>query len=284
MVKPRILFLTNEQNNAPEEDKLLVAFLKSHFDLVVSHPLDCLSHLHTVKGVIIRNIWPTHEYQEGWDAVKKCIRTSGLPVYNPLTFKGDVEGKDYLVVLYNKGYPVIPSIDRVDDLEKLPFAEYYWIKPKNSCDGIGAEKLTRDALLQKDPKGYIIQPFMEFEYEPSFYFVDNQFHHAIWEKHRLLYDDVYPYDSTPNDLKFAANFVQWTDLPYGTQRIDSIRTKDGGLLLTEIENLCPYLYLAEMNERKREDFLDAIKTSMLKVFTEQTTLCGENLIETDCEA
>jgi hypothetical protein len=283
-VKPRILFLTNEQNNAPEEDKLLVTFLKNYFDLVVSHPLDCLSHLHTVKGVIIRNIWPTHEYQEGWDAVKKYIRDSDLPVYNPLMFNGDVEGKDYLVVLYNKGYPVIPSIDRVNDLEKLPSAEYYWIKPKNSCDGIGAEKLTRDALLQKDPKGYIIQPFMEFEYEPSFFFIDNQFHHAIWEKHRLLFDDVNSYDPTSNDLKFAKDFVQWTDLSYGTQRIDSIRTKNGSLLLTEIENLCPYLYLAEMDEQKREDFLGAIKTSMQKIFSEQMTLGNEKLIEAGCEA
>jgi hypothetical protein len=265
-MKPRILFLTNKQNDAPEEDEILADFLSAHFNLVVSHPLDCLPLLNTVDGIIIRNIWPTHEYQEDWDDIKTYIRDSDLPVYNPLTFKGDVEGKDYLVVLYNKGYPVIPSIDALKDLERLSPSEYYWIKPKKSCDGIGAEKLTKSALLQKNPKGFIIQPFIEFEYEPSFFFIDNKFHHALSEKHRLLSNCADPYNPMIGDLDFAIRFVQWGNLEYGTQRIDAIRTKDGQLLLTEIEDLSPYLYLAEIDEQKRNVFLEAILVSMIKVF------------------
>lgn len=265
-MKPRILFLTNSRNEAPNEDRMLVQYLSSDFDLVVCHPRECSPLLDDVDGVIIRNIWPTHEYEDEWEAAKLHIRASGLPVYNSLGFRGDVEGKDYLMDLVAGGYPVIPSIDRVEDLQKLPQSQHYWIKPKNSCDGIGAEKMTREALLTRKPRGYIIQPFVEFDYEPSFFFVDNKYTHAMWERHRLLDDRVARYSPSSQDLDFAASFVRWAGQRYGVQRIDAIRLKDGRLLLTEVENLCPYLYLAEVDEATRMRFLQAMKASMLKVF------------------
>lgn len=267
-VKPKILFLTNPYNSAPEEDRLLVKLLRRDFDLVVSHPLDCLNSINCVDGVIIRNIWPTHEYQDGWDFVKAALRGSALPIYNPLGFRGEVEGKDYLVRLYNQGFPVIPSIDQAHDLHKISYAEYYWIKPKNSCDGIGAEKITRAELLIRDPKGYIIQPFVQFEYEPSFYFIDGIFHHAIKSKHRLFSDDVAMYEPTVDDLTFAGQFIQWSNALYGTQRVDAIRTFSGKLLLTEIENLCPYLYVAEGGEEAGETFLNSLRSSLQKAFVQ----------------
>jgi hypothetical protein len=266
-MKPRILFLTNEQNGAPEEDALLVDFLAKDFDLIVTHPVNCLPLLRTVDGIIIRNIWPTHEYQEDWDDVKAYIRDSDIPVYNPLMFKGDIEGKDYLVVLSEKSYPVIPSVDQVEYLENLPPSSSYWIKPKKSCDGVGAERLTRQELLERKPRGYIIQPFLEFQYEPSFFYVDNTFRHAIATRHRLLNGQTFGYGTCDEDLHFASQFVQWDNLPYGVQRIDAIRTKDGRLLLTEIENLCPYLYLDELDDCVRKDFLSGMRESMLKCFS-----------------
>lgn len=265
-MKPKILFLTNKDNDSPAEDVFLVDFLSKDFDLIVSHPLDCLPFLSQVKGVIIRNIWPTFDYEREWDDIKTYLREGNLPVYNPLTFKGDIEGKDYLVVLYEKGYPIIPSIDRIENISKIPSAEFYWIKPKKSCDGIGAEKLTKDELFNKNPKNYIIQPFVEFEYEPSFFYIDNKFHHAIKEKHRLLSDDVVYYDPTESDLEFAQKFVDWAALPYGIQRIDAIRTKEGKLLLTEIEDFCPYLYINDLDKDKRQKFLDDMRLSMVKAF------------------
>jgi hypothetical protein len=263
-----MLFLTNTENDAPQEDKFLVDFLSSDFALIVRHPIDCLPYLNSVSGVIIRNIWPTHEYD--WDLVKAAIRASRKPVYNPLAFKGDIEGKDYLVSLYRKGFPVIPSVDNVNNLEELPPSEFYWIKPKRSCDGIGAEKLSKKALLSKNLREYIIQPFMEFEYEPSFFFIDDEYSHALWQTHRLLDDHVALYRSTTADLLFGKRFVEWVNLKKGLQRIDAIRCRDGRLLLTEIENLCPYLYLCEMGDDDRSRFLEALRTSISKMFVDET--------------
>ena len=266
-MKPKLLFLTNIHNGAPDEDQMLTGFLRADFDLIVSHPLDCLNVLCSVDGVVIRNIWPTHEYKNSWDEIKLHLRNSILPIYNPLILKGDVEGKDYLIILYKLGYPVIPSVDQIKDLHLIPDSEFYWIKPKHSCDGIGAERLTKASLIQRNPLGYIIQPFFEFQYEPSFFFIDNRFQNAIWSKHRLLSDDVAPYNLKPDDLAFAEQFVHWADAPYGIQRIDAIRTLDGKLLLTEIENLSPYLYLSELGKDIGTKFMNAFRISLLGVFS-----------------
>ena len=273
-MNPKVLFLTNSQNDSPQEDELLLAFLRKTFDVRVRHPLDSLPFLDSTQGVIIRNIWPVHEYQQDWDELKELMRQRGLRVFNPLTFKGDVEGKDYLTSLSESDYPVIPSIDTIRDLARLPASDRYWIKPKRSCDGIGAERLSREELLRKRPKGYIIQPFIEFECEPSFFFIDNQFHHAIWAKHRLHDDRVFPCEPTADELTFAGRFVQWADMPYGIQRIDAVRMRDGNLLLTEVENLCPYLYLLEMGNTARASFLEAILASMVTVFSSEPSEDG----------
>jgi hypothetical protein len=261
------MYLTNWGNGAPEEDQMLVGILKQDFDLMVVHPMNCLPLLSSVEGIIVRNIWPTHEYQADWDDIKTHLRNTELPIYNPLTFKGDVEGKNYLVDLYNEGYPVIPSIDRLTDFGKLPATGQYWIKPKKSSDGVGAARLVREELFQRNPIGYIIQPFIKFDYEPSFFFVDNIFHHALQEKHRLTADRVMPYEATPADLDFARTFVRWTNIPYGTIRVDAVRTTDGNLLLTEIEDLCPYLYLQEIDSQTRHAFLTTLRVSLLKEFS-----------------
>lgn len=265
-MKPRILFLSNPFNDGTEEDELLVKFLSADLDLVVCHPTECFDYLPTVEGVIIRNIWPTHEFQSTWNHVKERLRGTELFIYNPLTFRGDIEGKDYLSKLHEMGFPVIPSVDSISRLNQLPQTEQYWIKPKFSCDGFGAERLSKLELLARAPRDFIIQPFMEFEYEPSFFFVDNTFQHAIKQKHRLLSPDTEPYVATRSEIEFAQQFVTWAGMPFGIQRIDAIRTGNGQLFLTEIENLCPYLYLLELESATQVSFLAKLRESVLCAF------------------
>ena len=49
-------------------------------------------------------------------------------------------------------------------------------------------------------------------------------------------------------------------------RIDVIQTSTGQLLLTEIENLCPYLYLLEVHADCAAEFLMSLRASMAKAF------------------
>ena len=217
-----------------------------------------------VDGIIIRNIWPTHLYQLEWIKVETSIAQSNIYTYNPLIGKGDRMGKKYLIALFKSKYAVIPSVERVEDLLALGAPEYYWIKPQFGCDGFGASKVNERKLKKLDLTGYIIQPYVEFSDEPSFFFIDNIFVYAITMPNRLLDNNIEQYEPTPEEIEWARSFVEWNDLPYGIQRIDAVRTRDGQLLLTEIEDLCPYLYLESIDPVNRENVLHKLKESILR--------------------
>jgi len=61
--KPALLFLTNVYNDSPEEDIYLTKQLRQWFDISIMHPLDCESVEDNFKIALIRNIWPSHEYE-----------------------------------------------------------------------------------------------------------------------------------------------------------------------------------------------------------------------------
>ncbi len=262
----KILYLTNRANGDPEEDEYIIKKLSSDFDIVSSHPLECEKYLSSIDGIIIRNIWPTYEYAAEWKRIKSILIEKNISTYNSLSGKGDNNGKDYLLDLFKKDFPVIPSIDSIDDLHHIPESELYWIKPKEGCDGIGSDKLTKSQLKERDLRDYIIQPYVEFISEPSFFFVDNVFSYAISTSNRLENKKVESYEPTKDDLDFAQKFIDWNGLSHGIQRVDAVRTKEGALLLTEVEDIAPYLYLLDMDDKKREFIFGQLRQSMLNFF------------------
>lgn len=259
----RLLFLTNLNNGAREEDDFLVSRLTQDSEIIVVHPMECEQYLDKADKIIIRNIWPTHEYLHKWKQIKRVLKQSGIFTFNSLEGKGDNEGKSYLLELYMQGYPVIPSIDSISDLPKLPQGENYWIKPKDGADGYAARKISKHELEHLDLTDYIIQPYVEFIDEPSFFFINSVFAYAITMPNRIADTNIQWYEPTSKDMEFARKFVQWNDLPHGIQRIDALRLKDGSLLLTEVEDIAPYLYLLDLPEWKKdlviEKLLEAIK-------------------------
>lgn len=89
-----------------------------------------------------------------------------------------MKGKQYLLDLTLDDYPVIPTIDNLENLNLLPDCERYVVKPKNGADFIGLEFLTKNELFEKDLMNMIIQPAIDFEYEVSFYFINNRLEYA----------------------------------------------------------------------------------------------------------
>lgn len=265
-MKKKLLYLSNQANSDPEEDLYLAEALRIDFDIRIVHPLDSEQYLHDTDGVVVRNIWPTYEYLDEWKRIMNMLKKSGIKTYNPLTGKGDLGGKKYLVELYDSGLPVIPSIDSIQKIEKLPKSESYWIKPLESCDGVGAKKCTRQELLETDISDFIIQPYIEFESEPSFYFIDGRFSYAITMPNRILDTNIKQYLPMDDDLLFAQKFVAWNDLPYGIQRIDAVRLFDGTLLLTEVEDIAEYLYLLDLDKNERESVTKTLLNSVRNAF------------------
>lgn len=163
-------------------------------------------------------------------------------------------------------YPVIPTIERKKDLHLLPETDRYVIKPKNGADSIGLEFLTQKELTDRKltDGDMLIQPQVDFEYEVSFYFLNDKLEYALYAPDKSRRWDLKRYHCTDEDIAFAESFISWNDIKNGIQRVDACRTRDGRLLLIELEDLNPYLSLLELDEKTRETFVADMVNALKK--------------------
>ncbi|QKW23905.1 hypothetical protein HUT16_36675 [Kitasatospora sp. NA04385] len=245
-----------------DEDILLTARLREHFDLALCHPKDAAALMSGFDAVVVRNSGPVLHYRQQYDEFRQRAAARGTRVYNPLTGRGDMAGKGYLLDLTAAGFPVIPTIDRPEDLGLLPPADRYLAKPAAGADSIGLTPVDRADLPRLDWAGLLLQPLVDFRYEVSFYFVDHAFQYALYAPDPSRRWELTPYRPTPDDLAFARRFIDWNTLDHGIQRVDACRTTAGDLLLVELEDLNPYLSLDAATPQQREDFVTALTASL----------------------
>jgi len=269
MAKKKILYVTDlyyqaQKRTYCEEDIYITKSLRQDFDLILCHPCDTKAFEGMVDGIIFRNSGPTLYYKQAYEDFKKRARSQKLKVYNPLTGKADMEGKQYLLDLFRQGLPVIPTIDQADDLDKLQACETYVKKLKDGADSIGMEFIPAADLGQVDFGNILLQPKIDFLYEVSFFFIDNDFQYAIYAPNKDERWKLEPYEATERDLEFARTFIRWNDMAHGIQRVDGCRTADGDLLLVELEDLNPYLSLSLISDEAQADFVENFRNSLHK--------------------
>ncbi|WP_416518925.1 hypothetical protein [Streptomyces achromogenes] len=265
--RPRLLYVTDLAYQARgrrycDEDIHLTSRLRAHFDLALCHPLDATALMDGFDAVVVRNSGPVLGHQREYEAFRARALAAGTRVYNPLTGKADMAGKQYLLDLTAAGYPVIPTVDRAADLPVLPAAERYVVKPKAGADSLGLRIVPAGELNALATGDVLIQPCVDFAYEVSFYFVDDDFQYALYAPDPARRWELEPYPATAADLEFARRFIDWNALGCGIQRVDACRTADGGLLLVELEDLNPYLSLDVLPERDRDRFVAAFTASL----------------------
>ncbi|WP_435974540.1 hypothetical protein [Streptomyces sp. Qhu_M48] len=267
--RPRLLYVTDLAYPARgrrycDEDIHLTTRLRESFDLALCHPLDAAALMDGFDAVVVRNSGPVLGYQKEYEAFRERALAEGTRVYNPLHGRGDMAGKQYLLDLTADGYPVIPTVDRPEDLHRLPDAPEYAVKPKAGADSIGLVFLPREQLtgLGLEHGGLLVQPRVDFRYEVSFYYVDDLFQYALYAPDPERRWVLEPYEPTEDDLAFARRFVDWNTLDHGIQRVDACRAPDGGLLLVELEDLNPYLSLDRVPEKTQGRFVAAFTDSL----------------------
>jgi hypothetical protein len=276
-----ILYVTDLAYQAParrycDEDIDLAERLRETFGVALCHPHEAAGLMDAFDAVVIRNCGPGVQYQPEYAAFRERALASGARVYNTLTGKADMAGKQYIVDLFARGYPVIPTVDRLDDLDRLPGAERYVVKPKTGCDSMGLEILARDELAGRTFDGMLIQPLVDFAYEVSFYFIDDALQYALrtpdtgerWKLER--------YEPTAADVAFARCFVAWNAIAHGIQRVDACRTRTGELLLVEVEDHNPYLSLDLLDEATREAFVANMKESLRGLLAKRPMTMAHN--------
>ncbi|MCX5053835.1 MULTISPECIES: hypothetical protein [unclassified Streptomyces] len=265
--RPRILYVTDLAYPARgrrygDEDTFLTSRLREDFDLALCHPLDAAALMGAFEAVVVRNSGPVLAYQEAYEDFRERAIGSGARVYNQLSGKGDMAGKQYLLDLTAAHYPVIPTVDRTEDLHRLPETDRYVVKPRLGADSIGLRIVSADQLCDLVDGDVLVQPCVDFAYEVSFYFVDHDFQYALYAPHLDRRWQLEPYDPTDDDLAFARRFIDWNTVDHGIQRVDACRAPGGELLLVELEDLNPYLSLDALAHPARDAFVSAMKTSL----------------------
>jgi hypothetical protein len=178
---------------------------------------------------IYRNAGPVANFKDKYEAFRKRIISKQLKTYNTFDGKADVNGKEYLIELTNAHFPIILTIDSLDSLSKK---------------------------VNSKSKETLIQPFIDFEYEVSFYYIDKEFQYALYAPDKDKRWELKNYVPKEVDLAFANRFIEWNNIDWGIQRVDACRTKQGELLLVELEDLNPYLSLLELDENTRQSLLN----------------------------
>ncbi|MFG3156034.1 hypothetical protein ACGF7W_28800 [Streptomyces sp. NPDC048219] len=268
--RPRILYVTDLAYQAQgrrycDEDIFLTSRLREDFDVALCDPRDAAALLDGFDAVVVRNSGPVLGHRAAYDAFRERAARCGARVYNQLTGRADMAGKQYLLDLTAAGYPVIPTVDRPEHLERLPATEQYVVKPKLGADSLGLRFLPADRVreaVRAEAGDVLVQPRVDFAYEVSFYFVDHEFQYALYAPRPDRRWQLEPYEATPEDLVFARRFIEWNGIEHGIQRVDACRAPGGALLLVELEDLNPYLSLDALDEPRRDAFVAAAKAAL----------------------
>lgn len=259
--KASLLYLTDlyypaKGRNYYEEDLYITSKLKEDFNILIGNPQQALAFLDKADFIVFRNTGPVAYYQEYFNEFMKVVKQKEIPTFNSFDGKADMKGKQYLLDLFAQDFPVIPTIDNTNNLHLLPQSDQYIIKIKNGADSIGMEKVSKEELSKADLEDKIIQPFIDFKYEVSFYFINDEFQYALYAPDKSKRWDLKTYEASAEDLRFAQKFIRWNNMKRGIQRVDACKLKDGSLLLVELEDLNPFLSLDTLKEETRDKFIE----------------------------
>ncbi|WP_047416337.1 hypothetical protein [Cellulophaga sp. Hel_I_12] len=258
-----ILYLTDLYYNAKgrkyyEEDLFITSKLKEHFNILIGNPQQAISHLNYVDIVIFRNTGVVMYFSDYFQKFLHEVSNNNILTFNSFDGKADIRGKEYLLNLTNIGFPVIPTIDKLSDLSQLGNPEKYLIKIKNGADSIGMEILSKEELLDTELKNKLIQPYLDFEYEISFYYLNNEFQYALYAPDKNKRWELKEIEASLEDIKFADKFITWNNIQHGITRVDACRLRDNSLLLVELEDLNPFLSIELLSEQKQEEFISRL--------------------------
>lgn len=117
-----------------EEDLYITSKLKDHFNILIGHPQQAISSLDSADLVVFRNTGSILGYQEYFQGFLAEVKQKNILTFNSFDGKADILGKQYLIDLTNSGYPVIPTIESLNEIDKLGVHEQYIVKLKNGAD------------------------------------------------------------------------------------------------------------------------------------------------------
>lgn len=269
----RVLYVTDptyvaQGREYAGEDRWLSARLAETYDVRTCLPTEAADLMDVFDVVVVRNSGPALGYLQEYQRFRQHALATGRPVYNELTGKADMLGKQYLLDLSDAGYPVVPTVGTAEEIDRLPASERYVVKPLLGADSSGLYLATAEELAADEPVDAIVQPLVDIAYEVSFYFVDDTFVYALFTPDPAQRWELEPYEPSEDDVAFARRFVEWNEIRHGIQRVDACRTATGQLLLLELEDLNPFLSLDRATAESREELVRAFVAAVGRLVEE----------------
>lgn len=261
----KILIVTDIDNPGLKEDCFIArSFINDghHVTLARQDYDEKMDELFDV--IVIRNIWHFdsinyEKHKNNMINLRKRLKSKNIPAIN-LYGTFDDSGKLYLEKLYNDGYPVIPTMTKLSEMDNYSNDDIFLLKPINGYEGYGIVEKNKNEIIET--KGFVIQPKINFEKEVEFYFINKEFQFVLEfvPSKKPVYPIPQLYDYLQEELEIAQDFANLCNEKFvGVQRIDFLKTVDGKLLLLEIGDSSPYLNLNSLDEETRNKFLDNYK-------------------------
>lgn len=270
-----ILMITNILNTGFEEDliickKLELAWYKVYItNIFFDEKLDDFFDLFIIRNSYFEDKNMLKKYVNKSKEVIDRINKKGKKWIN-FSWKFDSNWKQYLVDLFKKWYPVIPSIESIENINILPDTDFYIMKDKNSYDWFLQEKITKKDLKKSFKRWNIIQPCLKFISEVQFYFINNTFQYALeFSPSKVpIYPRAKKYKYLKKELKIAQTFADLNNDLIWIQRIDFLKIKNWDLYLIEIEDCSPYIDLDCLRKKEQDKFIENY-ISMVNLYLEK---------------
>ncbi len=167
--------------------------------------------------------------------------------------------------MFKQGKRLIPTVDKIEDINKFEKAEEYVLKDNNSFgSGIGQKIVKAEDLEKEFKEGYLIQPKLKFKSEIQCYFIGQKLMY-VYEYTPSKYPDYpQPHLITLNekDKQLTCEFAKESGLKYGFQRIDFLKLENDELILLEIEDNSPHMNLEKLDEDMRMACLNEYKNNI----------------------
>ena len=265
----KILILSNDENEEYREDEYIAETFRKDGHIVDLLGVDYNDELDEKFDIIIRrNSWveeeeKTIDYEIKNNKLKERLKNKNIKTVNLEGFDG--LGKEYLCQIYESGKQVIPTVDSIDKINKLPKVEEYVLKDTRSFGSSIGQKIVKAENVEKVfEEGYIIQPKLKFISEVQFYFIADKLMY-VYEYTPNKYPD-YPIpkliNPTEEEIELACQFAKLSGLKVGVQRIDFLRLEDNKLILLELEDNSPIMNLELLDDTFREKVLEEYKKNI----------------------
>lgn len=265
----KILILSNNENEEYIEDEYIAEAFREDGHIVDILWIDYNEGLDEKFDIIIRrNTWveqieKTKNYEIKNNKLKERLKSKKIKTVNLEGLDG--LGKKYLCQIYESGKQVIPTVDSIDKINKLPKTDKYVLKDSKSFgSGIGQKIVKAENIKEEFKEGYLIQPKLKFKSEVQFYFIADKLMYT-YEYTPSKYPD-YPTPKlirpTKEEEKLAYEFANLQVLKVGLKRIDFLRLENNELILLEIEDNSPAMNLELLEKTFRKKVLEEYKRNI----------------------